>query len=259
MIFFQGTLEFRNFTFEPMGTRLVLFLALLAISLYGLAQVNETYKINCSIGTDVVSSYIWRAMPQGNAPAIQPYGELSYKGLAVGTWGSYEFKGDFNEIDLYAKYTLSSFSLLFTDLFFPGYPGLDQNYFNFNNATTGHAAELGLSFNGTEKIPLSVYAGIILYGTAIDPETDNPNKLNRSVYLECNYWGQIKDVSCNIFAGLTPGSSALYQTNGFSLFNIGVSAKKSVKITDSFSVPVKLTLATHTANKKLLLAVAISL
>ena len=240
-----------------MKIKLLLIITLVSLQLY--SQEVKVNNLNCSIGTDLVSSYLWRSLPQGKMPAIQPWGELSYKGLSIGTWGSYEIGGDFKEIDVYAKFTHKSFSLIFTDLFFPEYPGLNQDYFNFKNATTGHAAELGLSFNGTESIPFSVYSGVILYGTASDPKVSDANQLNRSVYFELNYFGNINKLSYNVFAGLTPSSSVLYGTSKFSVFNLGVNVKKELQITETFSLPLKLTVATNTVTRKLHIAAAISL
>jgi hypothetical protein len=240
-----------------MKIKLLFILTLVSLQLF--CQENKVSNLNCSIGSDLVSSYLWRSFPQGKMPAIQPWGELSYKGLSIGTWASYELGGEFKEIDLYAKFTHKSFSLIFTDLFFPDYPGLNQDYYNFKNATTGHAAELGVSFNGTESIPLSVYSGVILYGTALDPKVSNANELNRSVYFELNYYGNINKLSYNLFAGLTPSASVLYSTNGFSIFNLGVSVKKELQLTETFSLPVKLTLATNTVTRKMHVAASISL
>jgi hypothetical protein len=242
-----------------MKTKITFLFLFTIISLPGFSQENKKSKVNCSVGTDLVSSYLWRGYPQGNAPAIQPWTELSFKGFSIGAWGSFEFTGNFKEIDVYAKYTYKWISLQFVDLFFPDYPGLDQNYFNFKNSTTGHASELGLSFNGTEKIPVSVFAGMIMYGTPIDHSVSDTNKLNRSMYFEVNYLGNAKDFSYNVFAGFTPTSSVLYGTTGFSAINLGASVKKSIKITESFSLPLKLTLAANPVSKKLHLAFILSL
>jgi len=223
------------------------------------AQEKQTKNYNLSLGADLASKYLWRGIALGSGPAIQPWGEFSYKGLTLGTWGNYEFAGAFKEVDIYGKYTLSNFSLLFVDLFFPGYEGLNQNYFDLNNHTTGHCSELGLSFNGSEKIPFSVYGGMILYGSSIDSDPDNSASLNHSLYFEVKYLGTINDYSYNIFAGFTPMNSVLYQTNGFSVFNIGLAAQKTVKVTDSFSMPMKLTLATNPVLEKIYLTFIISL
>ncbi len=219
----------------------------------------ETTKATMALGVDAASMYLWRGIPQGTMPAIQPWGEFGYKGFALGAWGSSEIGGHFKEIDVYAKYTHQAFSLQFVDLFFPDYVGLNQDYFNYKTTETGHAAELALSFNGTSKIPFTLYGGFIVYGTAIDPKVSDALKLNKSAYFEVNYLGSVKDVNYNIFAGLTPSESVLYGTSQFSLINVGLSLKKAIKITEQFSLPLKLTLAVNPESKKFYMAAVVSL
>jgi hypothetical protein len=236
------------------------FLTMLAVlTLSTIAQETDSTKCNLSMGADLASMYLWRGFPQGTGPAIQPWGEFSYKGFTLGTWGSYEFKGEFKEVDVYAKYTYKDFSLVFVDLFFPDYPGLDPDFYNFNNKTTGHASELALSFNGSSKIPFSVSGGVILYGTPIDPKPTDTASINHSTYFEINYLGNIKDYSYTAFLGFTPTSSTFYGTEKFSVFNVGLSATKALKVTDDFSVPIKLTLATNPLSKKIYMALLLSL
>jgi hypothetical protein len=247
-----------------MKTKFTFLIFLASMSLSAIAQDSKPSNFNLSVGADLASCYLWRGIQQGTGPAIQPWGEWSYKGITLGAWGSYELNSSdlinsFKEVDLYAKYTYKDFSLLYVDLFFPDYVGLDQNYFNYKNATTGHASELALSFNGSESIPFSVYGGIILYGTAIDPKVADPTQLNNSTYFEVNYLGKFKDYSYNVFAGFTPTESYLYDTKEFSVFNVGVSAKKAIKVTTDFSIPLKLTLATNPVSKKAFIAAVISL
>ena len=242
-----------------MKTKLTILIFLAAMALPTFAQETKPKNCNLAIGADLASMYLWRGMQQGSAPAIQPWGEFSYKGLTLGTWGSYEFSGNFKEVDLYAKYTYSDFSLLFIDFFFPDYNGLDQDYYNFNSATTGHASELGLSFNGNKKIPFSVYAGVFLYGIPIDHQVTDTTAMNHSTYFEVNYLGKFNDFSYNVFAGFTPTESYLYQTEKFAFLNLGLSAKKAVKVTEDFSIPIKLTLATNPEAKKIFIAFILSI
>lgn len=223
------------------------------------AQETRPSNFNLSVGADITSSYMWRGIAQGTGPALQPWGEFSYKNLTFGTWASQELTGNFKEVDLYAKYTYKDFSLMFIDLFFPDYPGLNQDAYNFNNKTTGHAAELELIFNGTENLPFTVMGGVMVYGVAIDPKKSDATKLNNSTYFEVNYLGKLKDYSYNVFAGFTPSESALYYTSGFSVFNLGLSAKKSIKVTDSFSMPLKVTLGTNPAIQKTYVTFSLSL
>lgn len=236
---------------------LLLLLTCMGPQLFAQSTTSETNIV--TVGSDITSSYLWRAIPQGTGPAIQPWGDISYHGVSVGTWGSYELTGNFKEIDVYAKYTYRSLTLQVVDLFFPDYPGLNQNYLNFKKESTGHAAEIGFSFNGTEDLPFSLFTGVIAYGRAIDPKPNDPQTNNHSAYLELNYLGTTRNLSYNVFAGMTPTSSSLYGTSGFSVFNIGVSAKKNIDITARFSVPFKLTLALNPNKEKLNLSASISL
>lgn len=237
---------------------LTMFLAFLVPGLMLTAQEPGTEKSPVNIGADLSTAYIWRGIELGNGPAIQPWGELSLKGFAFGTWGSYEIAGNFNEIDLYARYTLKSFSVSFVDLFFPGYEGLDQNYFNFKNSTTGHCSEVGLSFNGNEKFPLSIYGGIIVYGRAIDTNPDDPESINHSAYVELKYTISKGDYTFNIFSGMCTGKSLLYGTTRAGVCNLGASSQKTIKITDTFSVPFKVALTSNPVMKKAYLTVTAS-
>jgi hypothetical protein len=163
------------------------------------------------------------------------------------------------EVDIYGKYILGNYSLLFTDPFFPDYVGLDQNYFNFRNKTTGHCAELGVSFNGTGKTPVSLYAGMIMYGTSVDISPRDSTKVNHSVYLETKYTGNINDYSYNVFIGASLQKSLLYQTKGFYLLNVGVSGQKTLKVSDNFQIPVKLTLSSNPSLEKIFLMLQITI
>ncbi len=239
--------------------KLGILIILTSVTLSTVAQETTQKNYNLSLGADLASSYLWRGFELGKGPAIQPWGEYSYKGFTLGAWGSYEFTGGFKEVDLYGKYTHKDFSLLYVDLFFPGYEGLNQDFFNFNNTTTGHSAELGLSFNGNENIPFSVYGGIILYGVAVDPDPNDSTRVNHSPYIEVKYLGKAKDYSYNVFVGLTPFQSTLYDTDGFGIINLGVGAQKTVKVTENFSVPMKLTIATNPVIGKIYVNFIISL
>lgn len=43
------------------------------------------------VNMDLVSSYIWRGVRQGNGPAFQPSVEFTTGGFTLGAWGSYYF------------------------------------------------------------------------------------------------------------------------------------------------------------------------
>jgi hypothetical protein len=246
-------------TFIMKHLKISFLLILAGISLKGIAQESKPTNCKLSAGADFATSYLWRGFELGNSPAVQPWGEFSYKGLALGAWGSYSFTGDNKEVDLYAKYTYKDFTLTFVDLFFPGLDGFDQNFYNFKQSSTGHCGELGLSFNGSEKIPFSVFGGVILYGTSSDPDPSDSTSMNYSTYFEVKYLGTLNNYDYEVFAGFSPTQSTFYQTDGFAFINVGATAKKSIKITDEFSLPLKLTLSTNPEIKKIYLSLLISI
>ena len=263
MVYFHLGLELNaekpHKTFIMKHLKLSFLLILAGISLKGIAQESKPTNFKLSAGADFATSYLWRGFELGNSPAVQPWGEFSYKGFTLGTWGSYSFTGDYKEVDLYAKYTYKTFTLNFVDLFFPGYEGLDQNFFNFKQSSTGHCGELGLSFNGSEKIPFSVFGGVILYGTSTDPNPSDSTKMNYSTYFELKYLGTLNDYPYEVFAGFTPTQSTFYLTNGFAFINLGATVKKSIKLTEDFSLPMKLTLSLNPEIKKIYLSLLISI
>jgi hypothetical protein len=104
-----------------------------------------------------------------------------------------------------------------------------------------------------------VYGGIILYGLASDPNPGDSTRTNYSPYFEIKYLGTLNDYSYEVFTGFTPSESTLYQTTGFAFTNIGLSAKRTIPVTDNFALPLKLTLATNPVIKKIYLALLVSL
>ncbi len=233
----------------------ILFLLIL-ISTSVNSQSDNNSKLKLESGIDLATTYLWRGYEFGNGPVIQPWTQLSYGNLSGGIWGTTNFVGDSKEIDFYLKYNFKNLTLSFTDLFTIVNNGINQNYFDFNNSSTEHVSELGLSYTIAENFPLSIYGGMLLYGQQMDPSADG---MNHSLYGEISYPGNYMDYSYSFFAGFVPTESAFYQTEGFSFINIGFNLGKSLKITDQFSIPTNLTLSTSPERKSICFAVKCSL
>jgi len=239
--------------------RLVILLALIGLTMVSFAQEEKPKNCKLAAGADLASMYLWRGFELGNSPAIQPWAEFSYKGLSIGTWGSYDFTNSYKEVDIYAKYTYKTFTMMFIDLYTPSYKGYDKNFYNFTGDTSSHVSELGLTFNGSEKIPFSVSGGVLLYGLAWDHKVNDTTAFNYSTYFEINYLGSLGEYSYNVFAGFCPTESYFYATDGFSFINVGLSAKKEIKVTEDFLLPAKITLATNPESKRVYVALLLSL
>ena len=102
-------------------------------SSFSVASAQGTF----STGADIVSSYVWRGVPQDRAvvgnpslgsPNIQPYVSYSIGGFTAGAWASTSFLGNVKEVDLYGTYAFSSaLSLTLTDYNW----NFAGNYFNY--------------------------------------------------------------------------------------------------------------------------------
>lgn len=230
------------------------FFLLSTIASLSFAQDNSKFKLET--GLDLANTYLWRGFEFGNGPVVQPWTQLTYQNATAGIWATTNFTGDSKEVDLYLKYTLHNFTLSFTDLFTVVNNGLNQNYFDFNNASTDHVSELGLSFNGSEKFPFLISGGILMYGQKTDPGTEG---MNHSVYGEVAYPGSFKEYTYSVFAGFVPFASSFYQTEKFSFINIGLNVGKTLQITNEFSIPINFTLSTSPERKSICFAVKCSL
>lgn len=249
---------------------LVLLSALLAIYVSSKAQESPFHA-----GLDIWSRYVWRGTDFGSSPSLQPCIEYSTHGFTIGSWGAYttSLNAPAQEADLYLSYTFLNdmLSVIVTDYFFPT-DGALNDYFNYKNAETGHYFEAGISFNGTENLPLSFFAGTMVYGADLNHAGNN----RYSTYVELSYNPNIKGTDFSVFmaANLTAASGADLNyidpiTNLASPFNgfygnklgvvrLGVSASKTINITDSYELPLCVMLQTNPMKGNIFLTAGIS-
>ena len=203
----------------------------LAICAIAVLAVSNIKAQGFSTGADIVSSYIWRGIPQdgtslGGTPNIQPYAAFTTGKLTLGSWASGSFTGAVKEVDLYATLAVSSkFAITLTDYYynFAGQP----NYFKYSGGT-GHVFEGTLAYTGS-----AFSASINTMFAGADKKVNGDNAL--STYVELGY--QIAPVA-KIFLGGSLGASQTYGTTGFGITNLGIKVSKSIAITDKFSLPV---------------------
>ncbi|HPN36913.1 MAG TPA: hypothetical protein PL041_00830 [Melioribacteraceae bacterium] len=202
----------------------------------------EKPALNVTFGTDLVSRYIWRGMDLGgnpSTPQFQPFVNFDFNfacshTLTLGAWGSYGFTGSYSENDLSIKYTFykedfGTISASVIDFYFP-FEKLD--FFNYNNDGTGsHIVEMDLAYDGTPDFPIHLLVANNLI---------NRVEGDKTLYAEMGYTVNINNYSIYFVVGGANGTSFWNQVNekGFKLTNIGVTASKVVKISDTFSFPV---------------------
>jgi hypothetical protein len=207
----------------------------LAICAIAVLAVSNIKAQGFSTGADIVSSYVWRGVPQedvtgvkGGAPNIQPYASFTTGKLTLGSWASSSFTGGLKEVDLYATLALSSkFAFTLTDYYYNF--GTQANYFKYSGGT-GHVFEGTLAYTGS-----AFSASINTMFAGADKKVSDPSKQALSTYIELGY--QIAPVA-KIFVGGVLGASNNYYTTDAGITNVGIKVSKSIAITDKFSLPV---------------------
>lgn len=194
------------------------------------------------VTADLVSSYIWRGTVGSATPNFQPTLAFDKGNFEIGAWGSTDFAGAYKEMDLYASYTMGAIKLTLTDYNWD----FGKKYFNYKSKETGHIFEGTIGYSGPASFPISITANVMFAGEDKKWNTDSvafdPSKQNYSTYVEFGY--AFKYFSP--FIGITP-SDGYYGDfyggyGGFSVCNIGLTSTRNLKITDSFSLPLKATL-----------------
>ncbi|HEX7411176.1 MAG TPA: TorF family putative porin [Bacteroidales bacterium] len=239
---------------------------LFAIMLINPASAQEkTSKGKLDISADLKSRYIWRGLNLGgSSPSIQPGMEYNRGNFTVGAWGAYSFSNTTiaQEADLYLSWSIADkVSFTVTDYFLPKEDTLN-NYFNYTRDKTNHLFELSAKFLGTEQLPLSLLIAINVHGA--DAKKSNGD-IQYSTYIELGYSFKINETGCSAFIGFTPnnpdgakGETGFYGP-GAGVINLGLTATKEIKITDSFSLPVNASLITNPQTENIFLVFGISL
>lgn len=198
----------------------LLFL-LLTISLPVIAQEENSKKF--TTGADLYSSFIWRGTRLGKGPAVQPVVEYASTPFTAGAWGSFDFK-DYQEVDLYFNFSLpAGFSIGITDYYSP-----DLKYFDYSRVSGSHAFELNLGFSRNN---------LDLEADYIFNEAGGIGSAGQDLYFQAGYSFR----SFSLFAGAGNGWLTYDpQTNQsrFNICNLGLEVSRTIKITETFEIPV---------------------
>ena len=190
-------------------------------------------NIETTIGSDIVSQYIWRGQDLGSV-SLQPTLGIEYKGLSLTGWGSVGLSDptDTKEFDLTLAYSTGGLNIGITDYWFN--TGLDpQNrYFKYDAHGTNHVyeANIGYDFGLASVQWYTNFAG-----------NDGANKDGKraySSYMEVVVPFKLATVDWTATAGAVPFATDFYGTLGFAVTDLSLRATKDIKVTDSFSIPI---------------------
>jgi len=207
---------------------IVLFIFISTLSL-------KSQSLDIDFGADLVSSYVWRGYKQAGA-SVQPALSASISGFSLGAWASTDFtsKDGKKEVDFTAAYENSGFKVAVTDYWWDG-EGQYRYFSSPHGDNNGHYLEATLGYTLPESFPLSVTWNTFMLGKG-NKKVDGKNSY--STFIELAYPFSVSGVDMGISTGFTPWESAVYGTDNFSFTSVSLSAAKSLKITDSFSLPI---------------------
>lgn len=226
----------------------------LALLLFGAAIAKAQDMVETTVGTDFVSSYVWRGLELGDV-SMQPTLGVSYKGLSLSAWGSVGLSNpaDTKELDLTLAYSVGGFNIGVTDYWFNA--GLDplNRYFKYAADETNHVfeANVGYDFGFASLQWYTNFAGNDLVETT--------GKLAYSSYFEINVPFTLGGVDWTATAGAVPFATDFYGTGSFAVTNLALTAAKDIRITDTFSISVFAQVAANPCSRAAFLVFGITL
>jgi hypothetical protein len=179
-------------------------------------------------GVDLYSRYIFRGTDFGNAASLQPSLSYTTGAFTAGVWGAYALTGGYSEADLWATYGIGPVTLYVTDYYIPSVPPA-QPFFNYSDKGGAHVVEVGAGVTGPEGFPLSASGFVNIL-----------NDASNSIYIQLGY-PVTEELALTV--GLTPAKgvytpvSTLQPVSKAGLVSAGVTVTKTLKLSESFSIP----------------------
>ncbi len=201
--------------------------------------------VTLDAGVVLTSRFIYRGINLGEAPQVQPRVALSVENFQVGLWSSHpiaprtdasenvpivERGANFREVNFWMRYDIDLGIGTLTPYVQNHYNPNAGAFLNFDGGGDGaHFFQSQLMFSGNDELPFDVMVGYVFHN---DPD--------RSVYLEAGYRFGISETDLRVFAGGVPGRSPFNGvfTEEVAVTNVGVSASRSVPLSETFRLPV---------------------
>ena len=223
------------------------------ILLCGATMAVEAQEISTTIGSDIVSSYIWRGQDLGGV-SLQPTLGLAYKGISLSAWGSVGLAdpADTKEFDITLGYTIGGLNIGITDYWFNA--GLDpqDRYFKYDAHGTNHVFEANIGYD------FGVVSAQWYTNISGNDGVNKDGKRAYSSYFEVAAPFKLATCDWTATVGAVPYATDFYGTNGFAVTNLAVRASKDIKVTDSFSIPIFGEVSANPCSQKAYLVVGMS-
>lgn len=193
-------------------------------------------SIEGALSADVTSAYIWRGQDNGGV-SIQPAASLSWKGLTLGAWGTFEVSPENpcgKEIDVTLSYSVAGLTLGVTDYYIAG--AGDGKFFTYGSPRrTPHTfeANVGYDFGFLSVNWYTNFAGADAYYAS-------SGRRAYSSYFQLDAPFTLGKLDWNATVGFVPYATDFYAADRASAFHVNTAALRcGYDITFSkFTLPI---------------------
>ena len=199
---------------------IILALMLIGVSAFSFPALAEeskttrTLDLSVEVGTDVVSSYLWRGQNIGGL-SIQPYVSVAWKGLYLSGWASigadkWSFEELSPELDITIGYDNYGVQLDLTHLYyFAGEPYFPKGGFKpepLEESSSTMEAHIGFHLGDlVESIPLSIDWYTTVYGADFFINEQGEAERAWSTYIQVGYDFSLPlGLQLGTYVGITP-------------------------------------------------------
>lgn len=206
-------------------------------------------KVEGSIGTDLVSSYLWRGQ-QCAFVSLQPTASLNWKGLSLGAWGSVaivpqdKFKGTQDELDISLSYNIKGFNVGVTDYFFA-----DNGHPYFKHGGIGKTAH---TFEGTVGYAWKYLEFNWYTNFAGNDGAGKNRKRAYSSYMQLDVPFHWVHIDWKATIGAVPYTTDFYaqdDSHGFHINQVALRAEYPIQCGKKFQLPVYAQLMANPSNR----------
>lgn len=198
--------------------------------------------VTLDIGVDVQSRFIYRGINLGEAPQVQPRLSLYAGNFEVSLWSSHplsppadrnrdtpSLRGpNYREVLFWVLYNIDVGVGTLTPYIQNHYNPNAGDLFDFDGDGEGaHSFQAQLSFAGDERLPIDAMVGWVFHN---DPDN--------SIYLEGGYRFAVSGLALRTFIGGVPAKSPFNGADEAAITNIGITARRTLPITETYSLPV---------------------
>lgn len=232
-----------------LATASLLMVAMLAIP----TQSATAQNVSVDAGVTLTSRFIYRGLELGNSPNVQAMVGINSGAFSLYGWGSHSLgqdDGAYKEVKFWTNYIidLGDFSLT---------PQIENHFnaytdlFDFDEHTSAHVFQASALLAGKGDA-----APDLLIGYAFGPPVQG------TLYIEAGYrftsgnYGMRAFLSSQYSDG--PGFVDLGYNDKFVVNQIGISAGRTLHITDTFSVPLGISLVVNPRTERIFTAASIS-